>query len=315
MVRYSLLTIDRAASLAGYSKAANFLMVVLTDAALIFCYDARLLCRRVYWLMHADANNKLFTIFFMLNKIRIVMVETQTPGNIGAAARAMLTMGLTRLVLVNPQEFPAQKAIWRAAGATSILENAQVVSTLNEAIEGCALVIAASARQRRIPWPMLSPEQAGQKAMQVAKTSEVAFVFGREDRGLINEELQLCNFHSAIPANEDYPVLNVAAAVQVFVYEIRKSMLALTTEKSIDNKDETIPASLENWDVDFATYENIELFYEHLERVLIDVDFHKPENPRQLMTRLRRLFNRAQLDVMELNILRGILTAIEKARK
>lgn len=251
----------------------------------------------------------------MLNKIRIVMVETQTPGNIGAAARAMLTMGLTRLVLVNPQMFPAQKAIWRAAGASEVVENAQVVSSLEEAIADCALVIAASARQRRIPWPMLTPEQAGQKAVDVAKTNEVAIVFGREDRGLVNEELQLCNFHSAIPANEDYPVLNVAAAVQVFVYEIRKSMLALTSSIDSEKKGFELSSSLDNWDVNFAKHDEIELFYEHLERVLIDVDFHNPENPRQLMTRLRRLFNRAQLDLMELNILRGILTAIQKAKK
>lgn len=251
----------------------------------------------------------------MLNKIRIVMVETRTPGNIGAAARAMLTMGLTKLVLVNPQEFPAQKAIWRSAGASSVVENAQVVSSLEEAIAGCGLVIAASARQRRIPWPMLSPEQAGQKAVAVAETDEVAIVFGREDRGLVNEELQLCNFHSAIPANDDYPVLNVAAAVQVFAYEVRKSMLALANDKNPENRGGEAPCALANWDEEFAKHENVALFYDHLERVLIDIDFHNPENPRQLMTRLRRLFGRAQLDVMELNILRGILTAIEKARR
>jgi tRNA (cytidine32/uridine32-2'-O)-methyltransferase len=251
----------------------------------------------------------------MLDKIRIVMVETQIPGNIGAAARAMWTMGLSNLVLVNPHDFPAQKAIWRSAGAKSVVENARVVTSLEEAIDDCSLVIAASARQRRIPWPMLSPEQAGQKVAMISKTDQVAIVFGREDRGLINEELQLCNFHSAIPANEEYPVLNVAAAVQVFCYEVRKNVLALTDNKVIEDKGGESPCAFANWDEAFATHEDVERFYAHLEQVLVDIDFHNPENPRQLMTRLRRLFNRSQLDVMELNILRGILTAVEKARK
>jgi tRNA (cytidine32/uridine32-2'-O)-methyltransferase len=251
----------------------------------------------------------------MLDKIRIVMVETQTPGNIGAAARAMWTMGLSNLVLVNPQDFPAQKALWRSAGAKSVVENARVVSSLEEAIADCSLVIAASARQRRIPWPMLSPEQVGQKAAMISQTDHVAIVFGREDRGLINEELQLCHFHSAIPANDEYPVLNVAAAVQVFCYEVRKNVLALARNKSNKDQEAETPSALANWDEAFATHEDLERFYVHLERVLVDIEFHKPENPRQLMTRLRRLFNRSQLDVMELNILRGILTAVEKARK
>jgi tRNA (cytidine32/uridine32-2'-O)-methyltransferase len=243
------------------------------------------------------------------------MVETRTPGNIGAAARAMKTMGLSKLILVNPQEFPAQKAIWRSAGASDVVENAEVVTSLQAAIANCSLVIAASARQRKIPWPMLTPETAGQKAVSMASIDEVAIVFGREDRGLVNDELQLCNFHAAIPANDEYPVLNVAAAVQVFCYEIHKSMLALTTNKNTDIDKVGLSALIENWDEPFATHDNIERFYTHLEKVLVDLDFHDPDNPRQLMTRLRRLFNRSQLDVMELNILRGILTSVEKARK
>ena len=248
------------------------------------------------------------------------MVETRTPGNIGAAARAMKTMGLSKLVLVNPQEFPAQKAIWRSAGAKDVVENAQVVTSLQDAISDCSLVIAASARQRKIPWPMLTPETAGQKAVSVASSNEsgsdqVAIVFGREDRGLVNEELQLCNFHAAVPANDEYPVLNVAAAVQIFCYEVHQSMLALTTKGEPLVELEPLSSQLDNWDEPFANHENIERFYTHLEKVLVDLDFHDPENPRQLMTRLRRLFNRSQLDVMELNILRGILTSIEKARK
>ncbi len=249
-----------------------------------------------------------------LDNIRIVMVETQTPGNIGAAARAMKTMGLSHLVLVNPLDFPAQKAIWRSAGAKDVVEKAQVVASLEEALEGCSLVIASSARQRRIPWPMLDPEESAQKAVAQAQEGKVAFLFGREDRGLVNEELQLANFHAAIPGNEEYPVLNVAAAVQVFCYELRKGMLALTSDKRINLKGSEQVGGMDQWDEAFAKHENIERFYEHLEKVLVDLDFHDPENPRQLMTRLRRLFNRSQLDVMELNILRGILTAVEKSR-
>ncbi len=265
----------------------------------------------------------------MLANIKIVMVETTHPGNIGAAARAMKTMGLSQLVLVNPKSFPAEQALWRAAGAQDVLEHAQVKDTLADAIADCHLVVAASARQRRIPWPTLTPFECGQKAISFAQGGQVALVFGREDRGLVNEELQLCHYHAAIPANEIYPVLNVAAAVQVFCYEIRKSMLALQVELESENKSKSesggeapcllantsaVDSALSGWDVPFATQKEMEMLYEHMEKVLSEVEFLDARNPRQTMTRLRRLFNRSHIDQMEMNILRGILTAFEKQK-
>ena len=262
----------------------------------------------------------------MLANIRIVMVETSHPGNIGAAARAMKTMGLTQLVLVNPVNFPAEQATWRAAGAQDVLEKALLKNTLAEAIADCHLVVAASARQRRIPWPMLTPAECGQKAIAFAQASQVAIVFGREDRGLENEELQLCHYHAAIPANEEYPVLNVASAIQIFCYEIRKSLLAEQFERKRESSlggesacllANTSPVDpvLSGWDIPFATQGETEMLYEHMEKVLAEVEFLDDKNPRQTMTRLRRLFNRSHLDQMEMNILRGILRAFEKHKE
>ncbi len=248
-----------------------------------------------------------------LHNIKIVMVETSHSGNIGAAARAMLTMGLEKLVLVKPEDFPSQKALWRAAGATAVVEKAEVVETLEQAIADCALVVAASARQRRIPWPMLEPDACAEKLVGVAQNAQVAVVFGREDRGLHNEELQLCNYHVAIPGNELYPVLNVAAAIQVICYEIRKHFLRLNKASCDEQKmGGELPCYMQDWDEALADQADMQRFYAHLEKVLVDIDFHDPQNPRQLMTRLQRLFNRTHLDQMEINILRGILTAIEK---
>lgn len=278
------------------------LLRIFTASPIIFCYDARPLAFCMSVMLDK-----------ILNNISIVMVETSHPGNIGAAARAMKTMGLSNLILVKPLDFPAQKAIWRSAGASDVVESAQVVDNLEEAIADCALVLAASARQRRIPWPMLDPHAGAQKAAAFAQNQKVAIVFGREDRGLKNEELQLCNYHVEIPANQEYPVLNVAAAVQVICYELRKQSTVLLEGEQEQQVGGERPCSLDNWDETFATQADLERFYEHLEQVLIAVDFHDPDNPRQLMTRLQRLFNRSHLDRMEMNILRGILTAVQKA--
>lgn len=238
-----------------------------------------------------------------LAHIKVVLVDTSHPGNIGATARAMKNMGLSQLVLVNPQEFPSGVAVGRAASALDILENALVVESLEEAIADCSLVIASSARSRSIPWPMMTPEDCASKIVDELPGNEVALVFGREDSGLNNEELQLCHFHVQIPAAKEYSSLNLAAAVMVLCYEIRKASLGHDTA--------IIPPSAEEWDQKFATTQQVEYFYEHLERIMIAIDFHDPENPRQLMQRLRRLFSRIRLDEMELNILRGILTNIE----
>lgn len=237
-----------------------------------------------------------------LNNIRIVLVNTSHPGNIGGAARAMKNMGLTRLYLVAPQEYPSDKAVWRSAGATDVLDNAVVVDTLDEAIEGCGLVVGTSARERRIPWPLLDPRKCGESVFSEASDHEVAIVFGREDRGLTNEELYKCNFHVHIPANPDYSSLNLATAVQVITYEVRMAYLQ-TVEGN------TLPGY--QWDFPPAEPHAMELYYDHLEQTLAEVGFLDRDNPKQTMTRLRRLYNRVRLDQMELNILRGVLTAMQ----
>lgn len=234
--------------------------------------------------------------------IRIVLVNTTHPGNIGGAARAMKNMGLDRLYLVEPKEYPSDKAVWRSAGATDVLDKAVVVETLDEAIGGCSLVVGTSARERRIPWPLLDPRQCGENIWAEAAHHEVALVFGREDRGLTNEELHKCNFHVHIPANPDYSSLNLATAVQVICYEIRMAYL-----QAVEGN--TLPQH--QWDMPPAEAHALESYYEHLEKTLSELGFMDPANPKQTMTRLRRLYNRVRMDQMELNILRGVLTAMQ----
>lgn len=236
------------------------------------------------------------------DKIRIVLVNTSHPGNIGGTARAMKNMGLGRLYLVEPQDFPSDQAVWRAAGATDVLDNAVVVQTLDEAIAGCSLVVGTSARERRIPWPLLDPRQCGESVWQEAGQHEVAIVFGREDRGLTNEELHKCNYHVHIPSNPAYSSLNLATAVQVITYEIRMAYLQAT-------ENNTLPQH--KWDFPPADATALETFYSHLEKTLVELDFLDKDNPKQTMTRLRRLFNRVRMDQMELNIFRGVLTAMQ----
>lgn len=248
----------------------------------------------------------------VFDRIKIVLVNTSHPGNIGAAARAMKNMGLSELVLVAPEEFPSGVAVGRAASALDILERAQVVASLSDAISDCSLVIGASARRRSIPWPMLSPIQAGEKAIAESTMGQrVALVFGREDSGLNNEELQLCNYHVQIPANPEYSSLNLAAAVMVISYEVYKAQLAQEADVADEATGQGGEALDGSWDQKFSTGEQMEHFYNHLEQVLIAIDFHDPDNPRQLMQRMRRLFNRIRIDEMEMNILRGVLTNIE----
>lgn len=234
----------------------------------------------------------------MLTNIRIVLIETSHPGNIGSVARAMKTMGLAELYLVSPLAFPHPKALELASNAADVVEKAIQVQTLEQAIGDCHLVVGASARTRKIPWPMLSPRELGAKAQQESQHGKIAILFGREQSGLTNEELTRCHFHVHIPSNPEYSSLNIAAAVQVIAYELR---LALTEE-----------VNTQDWDYELATHDAMEAFYQHLEQVMIKIEFLNPAVPRQLMTRLRRLFNRARPDVMEMNILRGILGAIEK---
>lgn len=241
----------------------------------------------------------------MLSHIRVVLVNTSHPGNIGAVARAMKNMGLLRLLLVAPHDYPSAEATARASGADDVLATAQVVDTLEEAIADCALVVGASARSRTIPWPVLEPRTCAAHMIDVAASQEVALVMGRERTGLTNSELERCQYHVHIPANPDYSSLNLAAATQVLVYELRMAALQQTR----------VPVQTGHTDSPAVTAAELDGLYAHLEQTLIELDFLDPTNPRQLMRRLRRLFNRAGLEQMELNILRGILTAAQKAVK
>ena len=235
-------------------------------------------------------------------QVRIVLVNTKASGNIGGAARAMKNMGLSNLWLVEPREYPSAEATWRASNATDVLNGAHVVATLADAIGDCGLVIGTSARGRSIPWPIQTPREAAGQVAAEARQHKVAIVFGREDRGLTNEELQACNLHLHIPVNEDYSSLNLATAVQVICYELRMMML--------EQRDGKAP-HFDDWDQPPANSNELEHYYTHLQETLERLDFITHDNPRQTMTRLRRLFNRARLDQMELNILRGILTATQ----
>jgi tRNA (cytidine32/uridine32-2'-O)-methyltransferase len=236
-------------------------------------------------------------------KIRMVLVNTSHPGNIGGAARAMKNMGLFELYLVQPREYPAPRAVWRAAGARDVLDNVKVVESVDQAIQGCGLVIGTSARERRIPWPMMNPKQCGERIWQESVSHEVALLFGREDRGLTNSELHKCNYHVNIPSNPDYSSLNLATAVQVLAYEIRMASLA--------DSEATI-RSMEEWDQPLATSDDLELFHEHLANTMEEIKFYDPDNPKQLITRMRRLFNRSRMDKMEVSMLRGLLSAISR---
>ena len=237
-----------------------------------------------------------------LDKIRIVLVNTSHTGNIGSVARAMKTMGFSKLYLVDPVNPVDSHASALAAGATDVLGNAVVVDTLQEAIADCNTVIGTSARSRTLSWPMVDPVECGEKLLSgTTQEGDVALVFGRENSGLTNEELQLCNYHVCIAANPEYSSLNLAMAVQTLCYETRMRYLA-KSEQEVEQDDTTYPSS-----------EQMELFYKHLESTLSDTGFVIKQHPGQVMTKLRRLFNRARPEEQELNILRGILTSIDKS--
>ena len=239
----------------------------------------------------------------LLSNIRIVLVNTTHPGNIGGVARAMKNMGLTQLCLVEPKDYPSEQAEWRASNAVDLLATAQVVNTLDEAIADCGLVIGTSARERRIPWPLFTPRECAERSVGEAAQHPVAIVFGREDRGLTNEELHKCHYHVHIPANPEYSSLNLATAVQVLVYELR--VTCLTAQQQGE------PLHFDDWDMPPANVEALERYYSHLEQTLQKLDFIQVDNPRQTMTRLRRLYSRVRLDEMELAIMRGMLTSIQ----
>ena len=230
-----------------------------------------------------------------LENIRIVLVEPSHPGNIGATARAMKTMGIGHLALVRPQRFPDPQAEWRAASAGDVIDRCRVFDNLETAVGDCQWVVGTSARPRRIPWPVSDVREAAAEVVQQARTGSVAALFGRETSGLTNDELQRCNRHLQIPASKDYPSLNLAMAVQVVTYEIFRQAGAAKPRP---------PA----WDRAPATAAAVEALLTHLETTLVETEFLDPENPGQVLTRLRRLFTRVQLDETEVGMLRGILT-------
>lgn len=239
-----------------------------------------------------------------LANVRIVLVGTTHPGNIGAAARAMHTMGLSRLYLVNPKHFPCAEATARASGADELLTQAEICASLPQAIAGCRIVFGMSARPRNISWPSLDAHACGALAATEAAEGEVAMVFGREHSGLSNAELDHCNYLVHIPSNPEYSSLNLAAAVQIMAYEAR---IAAMVGVGLPLKSSAALSP--------ALTDEIEGFFKHLEQALIEIGFLDPGSPRFLMRRLRRLFLRARLDIQEVNILRGILTAAQdKAR-
>lgn len=255
-----------------------------------------------------------------LSRVHVVLVNTSHPGNIGATARALKNMGIPNLRLVDPRDYPSDVATWRAVSATDVLEQARVFPTLVDAVADCTMVIGTSARSRRMPWPMLSPRQCARHVLaEIQRAAEsgsgqIALVFGREDTGLTNDELQQCHYHVQIPANPDYSSLNLAAAVAVICYEVRIAMLehAGDTRLGADAPMYDPATEDEYWDVPKADGHQMELFYEHLEKALVAMDFHDPENPRLLMPRMRRLFGRIRPDAMEINILRGVLTYVDE---
>ncbi|EOC1280305.1 tRNA (cytosine(32)/uridine(32)-2'-O)-methyltransferase TrmJ [Cronobacter turicensis] len=241
----------------------------------------------------------------MLQNIRIVLVETSHTGNMGSVARAMKTMGLTNLWLVNPLVKPDSQAIALAAGASDVIGNASIVDTLDEALAGCSLVVGTSARSRTLPWPMLDPRECGLKSVSEAAHAPVAIVFGRERVGLTNDELQKCHYHVAIAANPEYSSLNLAMAVQVVAYEVRMAWLATQDAQAPVHVEEETP---------YPLVDDLERFYGHLEQVLLTTGFIRASHPGQVMNKLRRLFTRARPESQELNILRGMLASIESSR-
>jgi len=236
-----------------------------------------------------------------LENVRVVLCGTSHPGNIGASARAMKTMGLASLYLVNPKRFPAPEADAMATNATDVLERAIVCATLDEALAGTLYAVACTARSRDLSHEVLTAREAGARLAREAVQGPVALVFGPEKTGLTAEDVSRCGVIAMVPANPEYSSLNLAAAVQIFAYELRQSV------EVVDRYPQ------ETYEI--APFEAVENFIQHLEQTLYDIEFLDPQQPKRLVQRMRRLFQRARLEKEEVNILRGILTAAQKARK
>jgi tRNA/rRNA methyltransferase len=238
-----------------------------------------------------------------LKNIRIVLCEPAHPGNIGAAARALKTMGLARLYLVAPKHYPDPQATWLASGATDVLRRARVCASLDVALAGSAFTVGCTARVREIATPIVSAREAAARIVDVARTQPTALVLGNETFGLTGAEVGKCQLLATIPANPGYSSLNLAAAVQVFAYELRLAARGGGAPGAPGRH--------------LAIFEEVEGFYAELERTMVETGFLDPGHPKKLMRRMRRLFGRAQLEKEEVNILRGILKALtrRKARR
>lgn len=238
----------------------------------------------------------------IFNHIRIVLCQTSHPGNIGSTARAMKTMGLSRLYLVRPKHFPDGEAKSLAVNAADLLDTAVVTKTLEEAIADCQFVIGVSGKQRSLSQQVITVREAAAEVKNIATHQEVALVFGTEMSGLSNEEADRCHMLATIPANPEYTSLNLAQAVQIMCYELR---MAITTgELHYQEK----PAEL-------ASQEDLERFYEHMREVLEQIGYINPRAPKKLFERLRRLYGRTRLEKEEVNLLRGILTLTQQPKK
>jgi TrmH family RNA methyltransferase len=239
----------------------------------------------------------------MHSNIKIILVNPSHPGNIGAVARAMKTMGLEHLYLVQPKNFPHVDATARAVGADDILANAIITSSLADALKGSRVVFGTSSRLRALSLPKVEPREAAQIIVKEVQTHNVAIIFGRENNGLTNDELEQCNYHLYIPTNPNFSSLNLAAAVQLVAYEIK--MMEQPNAAVITTNDTE----------ELADAEEIQSFYNHLQQILTAIKFLDLKNPRKVLSRLKLLFNRARLQKNELNILRGIFTAIQSRLK
>ena len=233
-----------------------------------------------------------------LKNIRVVLTQPSHPGNIGATARAMKTMGLDALYLVRPRQFPHAEADARASGALDVLQNAHVCESLADALDGCVLAVATSSRQRELRHEMMTAREAAHELSKQAASHPVALVFGNETSGLSSEEASLCQVWACVPANPAYASLNLAAAVQIFAYELRMA----GPNSAVPHAPEFAP----------ATIEQVEQLYRHFERTMVTTGFLDPRQPKRLLPRLRRLFARARLEAEEVNILRGFLKTIDK---
>ncbi|MBK6638683.1 MAG: RNA methyltransferase [Rhodocyclaceae bacterium] len=239
------------------------------------------------------------------SRVRIVLCQTSHPGNIGSAARALKTMGFSRLVLVRPRHRPEEQAIALAAGATDVLDNAQIVESLSEALAGTRHAVALTARRRELAVaPLWAREAAGEMALTLGDPdAEVALVFGNESAGLSNEELSLCSRWAMIPANPEFSSLNVASAVQLMCYELRLAVAAPGAPPAVPDAGE------------IATHEDVERLLTHLQQVAVESEFLDPANPKRFMVRMRRAAARARLEREEVAIFRGLLSAVEKPFK